>query len=177
MGRFGAHPPLLPGAVDDRVLDLFDRDRVALADLQHARRLARRGTQPAGELGEVVGRVQLRDRVLEAVAVDEVVPVGDQVPQRAAVVAEGDPAVHAAGALVAQLLHRPLQLELAVVADALARVPLWDPVALDLQEAAELAHQGPASPTASSDRSAACPPLAAAAASASSRSRSRSTRL
>ena len=109
--------------------------------------------------------------------IHEVVPVGDQVAQWAAVVAERNPAVHAARALVAQLLHRSLQLELAVVADALTRIPLWDPVALDLQEAAELAHQGPASPTASSDRFAACPPLAAAAANASSRSRSRSTRL
>ena len=41
----------------------------------HLRGLARRGTEAAGELGEVVGVVQLTDRVLPAVAVDEVVPV------------------------------------------------------------------------------------------------------
>ena len=86
----------------------------------------------------------------EAVAVDEVVPVGDQVAERAAVVAEGHAAVHAAGALLAQLRHRPREQELAVVVRALARVPLGDAVALDLQEAAELAHQAPVSPTASS---------------------------
>ena len=49
----------------------------------------------------------------EAVAVDEVVPVRDQVAQRAAVVAEGHPAVHAAGALLAQLRLRPREQELA----------------------------------------------------------------
>ncbi len=61
--RLRHDPALLPGTVDDRVLDLFDRHRVALADLEHARRLARSGAQAAGELGEVVGRVQLDDRV------------------------------------------------------------------------------------------------------------------
>ena len=65
--------------------------------------------------GKLLVACSWRDRVLEAVAVDEVVPVGDQVAERAAVVAEGHAAVHAAGALLAQLLDRPLQLELAVV--------------------------------------------------------------
>src|ERR1035441_6543609 len=39
------------GAVDDRHLDLLDRDGVALADLQHARRLAWRRTEPSGTRG------------------------------------------------------------------------------------------------------------------------------
>jgi hypothetical protein len=47
-------------------------------------------------------------------------------------VAEGHAAVHAAGALFAQLLHRALEKELAIVAGALGRIPLWDTVALDL---------------------------------------------
>ncbi len=108
-GRLRRHPTLAPCTVDDRVLDLFDRDRVTLADLEHARRLARGGAQPAGELGKVVRRVQLGDRVLEAVAVDEVVPVGDQVAERASVVAKRHAAVHAARALVAQLRVGPRQ--------------------------------------------------------------------
>ncbi len=161
--RLRRHPALVPGAVDDRVLDLFDRHGVALADLEHARRLARRRAQAAGELGEVVRRVQLGDRVVEAVAVDEVVPVRDQVAERTAVVAERHAAVHAPRALLAQLLHGALQQELAVVVRALGRVPLGDAVALDLQEAAELAHQAPVSPTASSGRCAGSAPLAAAA--------------
>ena len=63
----------------------------------------------------------------------------------ATVVAEGHAAVHASRALLAQLCHRPGQQELAIVVRALARVPLRDPVAFDLQEGAELAHQKPPS--------------------------------
>src|SRR5438067_12312689 len=73
VGRLGDDPALLPRARDDRELDLLDRDRVALLDLQHARGLARRGTEATGELGEVVRAVELVDRLAPAVAVDEVV--------------------------------------------------------------------------------------------------------
>jgi len=140
-GRLGFDPALREGALDDRVLDLFDRHRVPLADLQHARRLARRGAEAPGEVGEVVGGVQLRDRLAPAVAVDEVVPVGDQVAQRAAVVTEGHAAVHAAGALLAQLRLGAHHHELAVVARALVRIAVGHAATLDLQEAAKLAHQ------------------------------------
>src|SRR5207247_7163012 len=98
----------IPRVVDDRVLDLLDRDRVALADLEHARGLARRRAQSAGELREVVRRVQLADRLGPAAAVDEVVPVRDEVPQRAAAVAERHAALHAARALRGELLVGPL---------------------------------------------------------------------
>src|SRR5262249_19610181 len=92
-------PALLPRPVDDRALDLLDRDGAALAALEHARRLGRGRAEAAGELREVVRAVQLDDRVVEAVAVDEVVPVRDQVAERAAVVAERHAALHAAGGL------------------------------------------------------------------------------
>ena len=97
--RLGHDPALVPRARDDRELDLLDRDRVALLDLEHARRLAGCGAKTSRELREVVGAVQLVDRLAPAVAIDEVVPVGDQVAERAAVVAERDAAVHAARAL------------------------------------------------------------------------------
>ena len=135
-GRARRDPALIPAAVDDRELDLLDRHRVALVDLEHARRLARRGAEAAGELGEVVRAVQLLDRLGEVVAVDEVVPVRDQVPERTAAVAEGDAALHAAGSLRAQLDERQRPDELAIVADALARVALDRPGALVLEEAA-----------------------------------------
>ena len=59
VGGCGVDPALVPRAVDDRELDLLDRDRVALVDLEHARGLARRRAEPAGELREVVRPVQL----------------------------------------------------------------------------------------------------------------------
>src|SRR5438067_2350745 len=105
-GRLRHDPALLPRAVDDRDLDLLDRDGVAFVDLQHACRLARRRAQPAGELREVVRPVQLLDRLVPAIAIHEVVPVGNQVPERTAAVAERNAAFHAARALLAELGQR-----------------------------------------------------------------------
>ena len=102
IGTCGVDPALVPRPVDDLDLDLLDRHRVGV-DAEHARRLARRRAQPAGELGEVVRGVQAVDGVAPVVAVDEVVPVRDQVAERAAVVAERDAAVHAAPGLGLQL--------------------------------------------------------------------------
>ena len=104
-GGSGDDPALLEAAVDDRVLDLLDHHRVVV-DREHAGRLARRRADQAGELGEVVGRVQLVDRLAPVAAADEVVPVRDQVAERAGGVAERHAAVHAARALLAQLLVR-----------------------------------------------------------------------
>ncbi|MPM13781.1 hypothetical protein SDC9_60140 [bioreactor metagenome] len=89
---------ILPGALGDGDLDALDRDRVAV-DADHAGRLARCRAQPPGELREVVGRVQPVGRGLPVVAPDQVVPLRDDVAERAAVVAERDAAVHAAGRL------------------------------------------------------------------------------
>ena len=61
---------------------------------------ARRGTQLARELREVVGRVQAIDRRAPAIAVDEIVPVGNQVAERTALMTERNAAVHAARALL-----------------------------------------------------------------------------
>src|SRR5262249_21773313 len=57
--RLRHDPALLPRAVHDRELDLLDRDGLALPDLEHARGLARRGAEAAGEVGEVVRAVEL----------------------------------------------------------------------------------------------------------------------
>ena len=137
--RVRRDPALLPRALDDRQLDLLDRDGVVV-DGQHAGRLARRRADQPGELGEVVRRVQLVDRVAPAALVDQVVPVRDQVAERAAVVAERDAALHAAGALARGLVLRQDLEDLAVVVDARARIPLRGGHARDLQEGPELAH-------------------------------------
>ena len=99
------NPALLERALDDRQLDRLDRHRIVV-DAEHARALARRRAQPSGPLGKVVGRVQPVARRLPALAVDEIVPVGDQVAERTALMAERNAAVHAARALVAHLALR-----------------------------------------------------------------------
>src|SRR3954468_16577567 len=137
--RLRAHPAFLPRLVDDRMLDGLDADRV-LVDAQDARFLARRRADAPGELRKVVGGVQGVDRVLPVLPVNEIVEVGNDVVDRAALHAERDPAVHAARALHSRRLVVEAQVELAVVlAPRLGRlVRLFQ--ALVLQEPRDLAH-------------------------------------
>ena len=99
--RLRGDPAFGERALDDRRFGRLDRDR-RVVDPEHARRLARRRTQASGELGEVVRRVQPVDRRAPAIAVDEIVPVGNQVAERAALMAERNAAVHAARRLILQ---------------------------------------------------------------------------
>ena len=64
-------------------LDVLDRDR-RLVDAEHARALAGRRADAPGELREVVRHVQPLERLAPQPAVDEVVPLRDQVVDRAA---------------------------------------------------------------------------------------------
>ncbi len=97
--RLRGDAAVVPGLVDDGDLDVLDGHRV-LVDAQDAGRLTGRGAQPPGELREVVGRVQPLDGAAPVLPVGQVVPLGDEVPERAAVVAERDAAVHAAPGLL-----------------------------------------------------------------------------
>ena len=84
--------------------------------------------------------MELVGRLTPLAPIDEVVPVGNQVPERATLVAERNPAVHAPRALARQLLLG-LELEvLVVVAHALTWVALVETDPVDLQECAELTH-------------------------------------
>src|SRR5439155_8117301 len=134
-----AHPAFFPGLVGDGVLDRLDADRIVV-DAQDARFLARRRTDAPGELGEVVGRVQHLYRALPVLPVNEIVPVRNDVVDRAAALAEGDAAIHAACALHAGGVIRQAQIELAVM--LLARVGrfvrLLEP--LVLEKSGDLAH-------------------------------------
>src|SRR4029077_9767469 len=79
----GHDPALFEPLVDDRALDALDGDR-RLVDAEDARPLARRRADAPRELGEVVGLVQPRERLAPLPAVDEVVPLGDEVVDGAA---------------------------------------------------------------------------------------------
>ena len=137
--RLGDDPALVPCARDDRELDLLDRHRVGI-DAEDAGVLARRRAETAGELREVVRTMQLRDRFAPAVAIDEVVPIRDEVPERAAVMTERHAALHAASTLLAELDERKHAHELEVVAHPLARRAVRCLPAVELLEAADLAH-------------------------------------
>jgi hypothetical protein len=140
--RLRPHPPLGEPAVGHRLLDAPDGDGL-LDQAEHARRLARRRAQAAGELGEVVRGVQRVERLLPAAAADEVVPLGDQVLDGAAGVAlaEGDAAVHAAGPLRVEQLRRCGLVELRPGRDALRHRQPPRLRAADGQECPRVAHR------------------------------------
>ena len=145
LGWLRSDPPLFPGAFDDRLFNLLDRYGIVLADLEYAGRFTGRRAELAREFREVVGRVELVNRVLPPVPVDEVIPVGDEVAERAAVVAEGDPAVHASPALLGELLGSPGDHELPEVTHPFAGVPIGDACLVDFEKPSELAHLSPRS--------------------------------
>src|ERR1019366_6245795 len=132
LGRLGQHPALLPTALDDRELDVLDRDGRAV-DAEHAGAFARRRTDAAGKLRKIIRLVQALERFAPKPAVDEIVPLRDQIGDRAAGghaaeqlagVAEGHAAIHAARALVPELLLLHVVVKLIPVARALE----WSPV-------------------------------------------------
>ena len=78
--------------------------------------------------------------VAPVVAVDEVVPVRDEVAERAAVVAERDAAVHAAAACVAELVDREVLVDLVPVEEAHGHRPPRRQLAPVLQEPGRVTH-------------------------------------
>ena len=94
-----------------------------------------------GELREVVRGVQPLAGAGVVTARDELVPLRDQVAQRAPAVAERDTAVHAARRLLADDLVLGAQVDRLPVAHALAGRPLRGVDAVELQEALGVVNQ------------------------------------
>jgi len=116
--RLRNDPALVPSALDDRKFDLLNRYRVGV-DRKHARRFARRRANSACELREVVGQVERIQGLTPLAPVDKVIPLWNEVAKRAAVMAERNAAIHAAGALVAKLSFGPKVEVLVVIVDTL----------------------------------------------------------
>ncbi len=89
--------------------------------------------------------MELEARLVPAVPVDEVVPIGDEVAERTATVAERDAALHAARRLRPQLGERQRADELAHVADPLGGRPLRRLAPADAHESTDLPHQAASS--------------------------------
>jgi len=90
------HPTHLEALVDDRAFNALDSDRL-LVDAQHTRTLARSRANTTSKLGEVVCHEESVESVLPLSLEDEVVPLGDDVGDRATSfgLAEGNTAIHA----------------------------------------------------------------------------------
>src|SRR5205823_3934647 len=136
---------LLDAAVDDGAFDRLDRHRVVV-DVQRTAGLARRRTDAAGEFRKIVGRVQRYQSLTPLVAIDEVIPVRDQIVDRAALVAERDAAIHAARGLGAQGRLRKGFDELLPALFARRRLVIAAIGALDLEKPGRLAHAVPERP-------------------------------
>ena len=129
------------GLVGNRLLDRLDRDRRVL-EVQRAGFLARGGADTAGELGEVVGRMQVADRLFPLAAVDEVVPVRNLVVNRTAgrPMAIGNAAIHAARRLLGDLGIRHRNGEFTEMADTVRRWLVFHHLPVDFHETCNLAH-------------------------------------
>src|SRR5262249_52108906 len=86
--------------------------------------------------------LQAGERVAPPALIDQVVPLGNQVVDRAAVVrlAERHAAVHAASALIAQMLVGGLREDLAEVGGPFARVAIRHALLRILHESGRLTH-------------------------------------
>src|SRR5262245_32691169 len=76
LGRLGRNPALGKGLVGDAAFDGLDRHRLVV-DVERAGGLTWRRTDAAGNLGKIVGRVQIARRRPPLLAVDQIVPVRD----------------------------------------------------------------------------------------------------
>ena len=111
------HPAFFPAFVDDEVFNRLDANRIVV-NVERTCRFARRGTDAAGEFGEVVGAVQRVECLLPVAAIDEIIPVGNDVVDRAAGLAERNAAVHAARALLFRLVVLQRDHKFAIVMEA-----------------------------------------------------------
>src|SRR5579872_7376069 len=136
------NPTLIPGSFDDALLNQLDRNRRQI-DAEDAGGFARSRTDAARELREVVGGVQASDGILPTAVIDQVVPVGDKVVDRAAGVAEGNAAVHAASALFALLLFREGFVYFEPVFDSFFGLAANRLFALDFEKSCDLTHGAP----------------------------------
>src|SRR5699024_5145475 len=110
-------PAFFKGAFHNGKFHVFNCHGV-IVDAQYAGAFARGGAQAAGKFGEIVCRVQAVVGFAPAVLAYQVIPLGDDIAQGAALVTEGDSAVHAAGGLLFNLASGGLFVDLAVIHQA-----------------------------------------------------------
>src|SRR5712672_2468755 len=80
------NPTLRETAVDNCVFNVLNRDR-RIGDAEHARAFTWGRAGAAGEFGKVVRLVQPVERVFPTALVDQVIPLGNEIVDRAARVA------------------------------------------------------------------------------------------
>ena len=113
---FGIDPSVAPSHFGYLLLDHLDRHGFHVYR-ERASRFARRGTNAACELREVVGGMQTVDSLSPITEIRQVVPLRNQVPKRATVIAEWDTAIHASRSLITSVLFVPFKVDLSPIVD------------------------------------------------------------
>ena len=139
------HPTFRPCPLGNLVLDPLDGHRIGV-DPEHARPFTRGRAQTSGEVGKVVGGMQPLDRLRPVAPVDQVVPLGNQVPKRAALVAKRNPTVHAPGSLMLSIFDRKRLIDLFPVAQPHVHRAAAGKLPVELQESGDITHGTPPSP-------------------------------
>jgi hypothetical protein len=138
--RFGRDPAVFPAVINDGHLDVLDRDG-GIVHAEHAGTFARGRADATGELREIVRLVQAVKRLAPQAAIDEVVPFGNEIVDRAAAghaadelagVAERNPAIHAARALLLEVGLGHVQMKLLPVRDTFGGRPVFRQFALEI---------------------------------------------
>ena len=140
--HFGLDPAVGKGPINDRAFDRFDRHG-RVGEVERTRGLAGRGADAAGEFRKIVGRVKVARGFLPIGAIDEIVPIGDLVVDRATVVTIRDAAIHAACRLIPRRFLRQRKGEFLVIPDAVRRRRIAPIAPIDLKETGDLAHLVP----------------------------------
>ena len=113
-------------------------------------------TRPVNS-GKLLVECRLRERLVPGAEIDEIVPVGDLVVDRAAGVTIRDAAIHAARGLAPRLSLRQRQHEFPPMTDAFLDRHVVAVVALELEKTGDLSHDAGAQPEATArSGSAAC---------------------
>ena len=135
-------PSFVPGVLDDRFLDHLDCDR-RFVDPKHAGRFARRRTDASGKFREIIRGVQHANRFFPLVAINEIVPVGNDVGHGTAGVAERNSAIHAARRLRAHFFFAERLIDFEIVVDALVNGAARRQFARVFLESGNLTHGSP----------------------------------
>src|SRR5215469_1796332 len=133
------NPALTKSMFDNRLLDYLDRHR-RLVYTEHACRFARRRADPPRELRKVVGRMQRPDRVAPALFIDQIVPVGNHVVERAPRMAERHAAIHAARALCTDFRLVEILVDLEPIVDAFGWCAPQRQFTLEFKKSGRLTH-------------------------------------
>ena len=96
--RLRTNESLFPSALDNAFFNLLDRDS-GLIDSKYACGLARRRANASGKFRKIVCRVKLPKRLFPAPAINQVIPIWNEIVDRTSGVTEGYAAIHAARAL------------------------------------------------------------------------------